>query len=75
MSNRDLLTPIHTIEIVPWESLKPNDYNPNKVIEENLRLLTTSIFRNGWTLPIVTRPDGTIIDGFHRHTVAGPDWK
>ena len=26
---------------------------------------------NGWTLPIVVRPDFTIIDGFHRWTVSG----
>ena len=26
---------------------------------------------NGWTLPIVVRPDYTIIDGFHRWTVSG----
>lgn len=42
---------------------------------ENLELLTQSIFTNGWTLPIVVRPDYTIIDGFHRWTVAGPEWK
>ena len=34
-------------------------------------MLTQSILTNGWTLPIVTRPDFTIIDGFHRWTVAG----
>lgn len=37
----------------------------------NLELLTQSILTNGWTLPIVIRPDKTIIDGFHRWTVAG----
>ena len=51
--------------------LKANDYNPNKVSEDNLQLLTQSILTNGWTLPIVVRPDYTIIDGFHRWTVAG----
>ena len=35
---------------------------------------STSIFVNGFTLPIVCRPDMTIIDGFHRYTVFGPDW-
>lgn len=30
-----------------------------------------SILVNGWTMPIVVRPDFTIIDGFHRWTVAG----
>ena len=36
-----------------------------------LKLLIQSILTNGWTLPIVVRPDMTIIDGFHRWTVAG----
>lgn len=49
----------------------PNDYNPNIVLAANLDLLTQSILTNGWTLPIVVRPDFTIIDGFHRWTVAG----
>lgn len=53
------------------EKLKANDYNPNKVNEDNLNLLVQSILTNGWTLPIVARPDGTIIDGYHRWTVAG----
>ena len=53
--------------------LRPNDYNPNKVSKENLKLLTQSILTNGWTLPIVVRPDYTIIDGFHRWTVSGEE--
>jgi hypothetical protein len=56
---------------VPRDSLQPNDYNPNIVLAGNLELLTQSILTNGWTLPIVIRPDRTIIDGFHRWTVAG----
>lgn len=36
-----------------------------------MKLLIRSIETNGWTLPIVVRPDYTIIDGFHRWTVAG----
>ena len=55
--------------------VKMNEYYPNKVSKQNLELLTQSIFTNGWTLPIVVRPDYTIIDGFHRWTVAGPEWK
>ena len=70
----DLLKPIKSVQIVPRELLKPNDYNPNKVIKDNLELLTDSIFTNGWTLPIVVRPDKTIVDGFHRWTVSGPEW-
>ena len=68
---RDLLAPLRAVEFVPREELRANDYNPNRVNEENLRLLTQSILSNGWTMPIVARPDGTIIDGFHRWTVSG----
>lgn len=67
----DLLKPVANVQIVERDTLKPNDYNPNKVTEDNLKLLEKSIEVNGWTLPIVVRPDMTIIDGFHRWTVAG----
>ena len=67
----DLLKPVSNVRIVDRDLLKPNDYNPNKVMEQNLELLVQSILTNGWTLPIVCRPDYTIIDGFHRWTVAG----
>lgn len=67
----DLLKPVSNVQIVDRNLLKPNDYNPNKVVEQNLELLIQSILTNGWTLPIVCRPDLTIIDGFHRWTVSG----
>lgn len=68
---KDLLFPLKNVQIVDRELLKPNNYNPNKVSEENLKLLIQSILTNGWTMPIVVRPDFTIIDGFHRWTVSG----
>lgn len=67
----DLFIPLSTLKWVDRDCLHANDWNPNKVSEENLALLTQSILTNGWTLPIVVRPDYTIIDGFHRWTVAG----
>jgi len=67
----DLLSPISNVLIVDRNILKPNDYNPNVVNERNLELLVQSILTNGWTMPIVVRPDYTIIDGFHRWTVSG----
>lgn len=69
-----LQAPLRGIRFVERNSLTANDYNPNKVSRENLELLTTSIFVNGFTMPIVIRPDNTIIDGFHRWTVCGPNW-
>lgn len=69
--SKDLLAPLKNVRIIDREMLKPNDYNPNVVVEENLELLIQSILTNGWTMPIVVRPDYTIIDGFHRWTVSG----
>ena len=68
---QDLFSPLASLQWVEREKLRANDYNPNKVSEDNLKLLMQSIQTNGWTLPIVVRPDYTIIDGFHRWTVAG----
>lgn len=71
MAEVNVFEPLSTLQWVDRNRLKANDYNPNKVSEENLKLLVQSIETNGWTLPIVVRPDFTIIDGFHRWTVAG----
>ena len=71
MEAMDLFAPLASLQWVERKKLHANDYNPNKVSEENLKLLVLSILVNGWTLPIVCRPDYTIIDGFHRWTVSG----
>ena len=71
MNEMNLFAPLSSLQWVDRDQLRANDYNPNKVSEENLKLLIQSILVNGWTLPIVCRPDYTIIDGFHRWTVAG----
>lgn len=68
-----LFAPLETLEWVERSRLHANDYNPNKVSKENLKLLRQSILTNGWTLPIVVRPDYTIIDGFHRWMVSGEE--
>ena len=61
-----MFRPLSTLQWVDRNKVKPNDYNPNKVSRQNLELLKQSILTNGWTLPVVVRPDLTIIDGFHR---------
>lgn len=71
--DKKLSSPLSTLRWVDRNSVRPNDYNPNKVSKQNLELLKQSILTNGWTLPIVVRPDLTIIDGFHRWTVAGEE--
>lgn len=69
----NLFAPLSTLQWVDRDKLTANDYNPNKVSKDNLELLKQSILSNGWTLPIVVRKDYTIIDGFHRWTVAGQE--
>ena len=69
--DKNLFVPLSTLHWVERDRLTANSYNPNRVSEENLKLLTQSILTNGWTLPIVCRKDYTIIDGYHRWTVAG----
>lgn len=73
MAEVDLFAPLSSLQWVDRGLLTANTYNPNKVNRENLKLLVQSIETNGWTLPIVVRPDYTIIDGFHRWTVAGEE--
>lgn len=72
MDNK-LTAPLSSLQWVDRGIVKPNTYNPNKVSKQNLELLKQSILTNGWTLPIVVRPDMTIIDGFHRWTIAGEE--
>jgi len=73
MADYDITAPLGTLQWVDRDKLSANNYNPNKVSIENLKLLTQSILTNGWTLPLVVRKDLTIIDGFHRWTVAGEE--
>jgi len=63
--------PVSRVEWVHRSELKANDYNPNHVAPPELDLLLVSILADGWTQPIVTLPDLTIVDGFHRWTLAG----
>lgn len=67
----NLQKPLSTLQWVDRNLLHANSWNPNKVSKQNLELLVQSILTNGWTMPIVVRPDYTIIDGFHRWTVSG----
>ena len=69
----NLSEPLKTLQWVDRSMLKANDWNPNRVSTSNMELLKQSIIANGWTLPIVVRPDYTIIDGFHRWTVSGEE--
>lgn len=64
--------PVDRIRWVPIEQVTANDYNPNSVAKNEMRLLYTSIKHDGYTQPVVTIWDETkdkyvIVDGFHRY--------
>lgn len=63
--------PINSVKWVDRDTIKPNDYNPNRVASPEMKLLKISILEDGWTQPIVINPDYEIVDGFHRWTVSG----
>ena len=50
MESIDVFAPLASLQWVDRNTIHANDYNPNKVSEENLKLLVQSILTNGWTL-------------------------
>ena len=65
--------PLAKLEWVDPSTLRANNYNPNHVAKTEMKLLKQSIMEDGWTQPIVARPDGEIVDGFHRWTLGSTD--
>ena len=65
--------PVNRVRWVPIEKVKANDYNPNSVAKNEMKLLYVSILHDGYTQPVVTIYDAdadcyVIVDGFHRYT-------
>lgn len=65
--------PICAVQWIPVPLIESNDYNPNSVATNEMRLLYHSIMSDGFTQPIVVIYDPkkkkyVIIDGFHRFT-------
>jgi len=70
----EMTDPVANVQWVPLEKVEANDYNPNIVAENELRLLHVSIAQDGYTQPVVTvydedRDRYVIVDGFHRYLV------
>jgi hypothetical protein len=64
--------PVSDVKWVSVDDVEPNDYNPNSVAGQEMKLLHTSIKHDGYTQPIVTIYDEekkkyVIVDGFHRY--------
>jgi ParB-like chromosome segregation protein Spo0J len=65
-------SPVYNVLRVPIGEIQANSYNPNSVATPEMDLLETSIWEDGYTMPIVCYklPGGMyeIVDGFHRYT-------
>jgi len=64
--------PVDSVRRVPIDKVVANDYNPNSVATNEMKLLYTSINHDGYTQPVVTIYDPEqdkyiIVDGFHRY--------
>ena len=55
------------VEYLPVDSVRPNQYNPNRQSAHDFELLCKSIAEDGFTQPIVVQKDTReIVDGEHR---------
>lgn len=64
--------PVARIQFIDVDMIEPNDYNPNAVAKNEMKLLEISIDHDGYTQPTVTIWDEekqkyVIVDGFHRY--------
>lgn len=66
--------PIAEVQWIPIEKVYANDYNPNSVATQEMKLLYVSVKKDGYTQPVVTIYDDkkdryVIVDGFHRYSI------
>ncbi len=66
-------SPVYNVIGIPVEKIRANSYNPNAVAPPEMKLLETSIWEDGYTMPVVVYkvPDQDlyeIVDGYHRYT-------
>ena len=50
-----------SIEYAPIDSIKPNDYNPNRQSEHDFELLVRSMREDGFTQPIIAQSGTRVI--------------
>ena len=67
-------SPVYDVKAISIEKIKANDYNPNHVMTQEMKLLYQSIKTDGYTMPIVAfydkeKDEYIIVDGFHRYRV------
>ena len=66
-------SPVYNVLAVPLDKIRANSYNPNAVAPPEMKLLETSIWEDGYTMPVVAyyleeEDIYEIVDGYHRYT-------
>lgn len=66
-------SPVYNVLRVPIDKIRANSYNPNSVAPPEMKLLETSIWEDGYTMPVVcyylpSQDIYEIVDGYHRYT-------
>lgn len=69
-----MTSPVYNVRPVAIDKIRANSYNPNSVAPPEMKLLETSIWEDGYTMPVVCyyieeEDVYEIVDGFHRYTV------
>ena len=67
-------SPVYKVLSVNIDKIQANSYNPNSVAPPEMKLLETSIWEDGYTMPVVCYylpkiDKYEIVDGYHRYTV------
>ena len=67
------MSPVYNVKRIHIDKIRANSYNPNSVAPPEMELLETSIWEDGYTMPIVCyylkdQDMYEIVDGFHRYT-------
>lgn len=58
------------IQLLPLDAVRPAAYNPREADEDRLDLLETSLKKLGFVLPLFALPNGHLLSGHQRLTVA-----
>lgn len=67
------ISPVYNVQRVHISKIRANAYNPNSVAPPEMKLLETSIWEDGYTMPCVAyyieeEDVYEIVDGYHRYT-------
>ncbi len=68
-----MASPVYNVRAIPVDKIRANSYNPNSVAPVEMELLETSIWEDGYTMPVVcyyipAEDIYEIVDGYHRYT-------